>query len=72
VAPDGSGRGRKEHLEGGGGETRCVLPAGQADSKSREAERREGFDTRQRGSASSESDFVESAAAGIELISEGL
>jgi hypothetical protein len=45
VASHEDGGGGEDHLEGGRGEDRCVLPAGQADSESSQGERNERVDS---------------------------
>jgi hypothetical protein len=51
VASHQDGGGREDHLEGGRGEDRCVLPAGQTNSTSAEGERDERVDSWQYGAA---------------------
>jgi hypothetical protein len=45
VASHEDGGGRKDHLKGGRGEDRCVLPAGQANSASSQGKRDERIDS---------------------------
>jgi len=51
VASHKDGGGREDHLEGGRGEDRCVLPAGQANSESSQAKRDKRVDSWQYGAA---------------------
>jgi hypothetical protein len=51
VASDEDGGGREDHLEGGRGEDRYVLPAGEADWASDPGERDERVSSWQSGSA---------------------
>lgn len=67
VAHDEDGGGREDHLEGGRGEARCVLPAGETDSESDPGQRDEGSDPRESRSTVSPSSFGEAASKGIEL-----
>jgi hypothetical protein len=45
VGGHGFGEGRKDHLEGGSGEDRCVLPAGQANQEKGQGKRGSGSDS---------------------------
>ena len=68
VACNGFGGGREDHLEGGGREDRCTLPAGQTNSKSRQAERGQGFDSRECGSPTSKLDLRDIASTDVGVV----
>ena len=69
VACNGFGGGGQDHLEGGRREDRCLLPAGQTNSKSRQAERGQGCDSRQCGSSASKPDLRDIASADVGVVS---